>query len=132
MKTYISIFFGLAFVFACGTPDNTKKPSTSYSSEKPTIKNKDGELLFKVKCAACHAVDKKLIGPPLAGVTEQWESTSDLYTYVRNPQDARDKGIARAIEIEDYDPSIMNPFPELTDEQLDQIFAYVKEKAASK
>lgn len=30
-----------------------------------------GEEIFKLKCSACHAMDKRVVGPPLAGVTKR-------------------------------------------------------------
>ena len=31
----------------------------------------EGEKLFKLKCAACHKMDKRRVGPPLGGVTQR-------------------------------------------------------------
>ncbi|MBX2846205.1 MAG: cytochrome c [Saprospiraceae bacterium] len=133
MKFVFSILIAL-FIVACSSGSGSKEPASSTPTSSPSATTKKassnpaGEKLFKMKCAACHKPDKKLIGPPLKGVlAEHWDNNkADLYLYVRNWQDANDKGIARAVEIEDYDPSVMTPFPELTDAQLDDIFDYIE------
>jgi len=138
MKYKIIFALVFLFLFSCSSSSESDSSKSTNSTNKTyskatKIKNTEGQQLFRVKCAACHAPDRKIIGPPLAGALKSWNNNKqDLYTYVRNPSDARDKGIKRAIEIEDYDPSVMNPFPELSDKQLDQIFAFIEEKATSK
>lgn len=134
MKIQISIFLLVIFLISCGSSasSDSKNSNASKASSSKSIQNTEGEQLFRVKCSACHAINKKLIGPPLASSMENWENNKEeLYTYVRNPQEAMEKGYKRALEIEDYDPSMMNPNPNLTDEQLDQIFAYIEEKSES-
>ena len=32
----------------------------------------NGEQLYKANCTSCHAIDKKLIGPALAGVNDKY------------------------------------------------------------
>jgi len=87
----------------------------------------NGETLFKQKCGACHRIDKKLIGPPLNEALANWgNDRAAMYEWVRNWQDAVDAGYPRAVEVVDYDPSAMNLFPELTDEDLDDIWAYIE------
>jgi len=36
-----------------------------------------GEQLFKVKCAACHAPNKKIIGPPLNEALGNWDNDKE-------------------------------------------------------
>ena len=42
-----------------------------------------GKKLFKANCASCHKLDKKLVGPALAGVTDR-HSEAWLLSWVRN------------------------------------------------
>jgi len=89
-----------------------------------------GEQLFKVKCAACHAPNKKIIGPPLNEALGNWDNDKEaMYVWVRNWQEAVEAGYPRAVEVQDYDASAMNFFPELTDEDLDNIWAYIDNPA---
>ncbi len=86
----------------------------------------NGEKLFKQNCSACHKVDKKLIGPPLNEALDNWGGDREaMYSWVRNWQKAVDAGYPRAVEVQNYDPSAMNLFPQLGDDQLNDIWAYV-------
>jgi len=95
----------------------------SFSGQSQSL---EGETLFKTKCASCHKVDKKLIGPQLDEALDNWNGdTEAMNVWIRNWQDAVDAGYARAIEIQDYDPSAMTLFPELDDAAIGEIFEYV-------
>lgn len=41
---------------------------------------KNGEKLFKADCAACHALDKQLVGPALGGVVDRLKTEQSLDT----------------------------------------------------
>jgi len=45
--------------------------SLNLSAQEANVAN--GEKLFKSTCAACHRLDKKLVGPALKGITEKRE-----------------------------------------------------------
>ena len=47
----------------------------------------DGKALFQANCASCHAVNKKLTGPALAGFQDRgpWSDRKNLYAWVHNP-----------------------------------------------
>ena len=47
-------------------------------------KAKEGMALFKANCTACHAIDKKVVGPALTGVWDRWESEDKLVAWVQN------------------------------------------------
>ena len=57
-----------------------------------------GEKLYKANCASCHKIDKKLIGPPLQGVTEK-RSQEWLIKWIRNNVELRASGDQDAIQI---------------------------------
>lgn len=85
-----------------------------------------GKDLFLGNCASCHKIDAAFTGPPLNAALEEWDGDKNaMYTWVRNWSQAVEEGYPRAIEVQSFDPSAMNLFPTLTDEQLDDIFAYV-------
>ena len=44
----------------------------------------DGKALFSANCASCHAVNKKLTGPALAGVEDRWPDKQNLYAWIKN------------------------------------------------
>ncbi len=107
------IFFSLQTTFAQGTPEA-------------------GEKLFKANCASCHAKDMKtkLTGPALAGVVGRWEDggypMEDLYGWIRNSQKLVSEGHPYAVALfNEYNKSVMNAFPNLTDQDIESLLAYI-------
>ena len=87
----------------------------------------DGKVLFSQKCASCHAVDKKLIGPALAGALERWPEKDKLYAWVHNSAAVVKSGYPRAVAVyNEYNKIQMTAFPELTEKDIDAIFAYIE------
>lgn len=87
-----------------------------------------GKELFRGNCATCHNKNMKdnLTGPALGGVRERWESQEDLYSWIRNSQALIAKGHPRAVSLyNEWKKVPMTPFPNLTDEQITNILAYV-------
>ncbi len=91
---------------------------------------KNGEKLFKADCAACHALDKQLIGPPLGGVverlkTEQNLETDWLHKWIKNNKELRASGDKYANEVfEKFNQVEMLAFPNLSDQDIDDILEY--------
>jgi mono/diheme cytochrome c family protein len=86
-----------------------------------------GKALFSTNCASCHAVNSKVVGPPLADVESQWDDPAMLRRWIRNYQDAIDAGYPRAKEIVNYAPTAMQVFGSaLKDADIDNILAYIK------
>lgn len=87
-----------------------------------------GKTLFKNQCAACHNKDmkSKLTGPALGGVQDRWDDEADLYGWIRNSQGMIAAGNPRAVEIwNEWKPTVMNSFPNLTDEDIANVLAYI-------
>lgn len=89
-----------------------------------------GKALFKAQCNQCHAKDmkSKLTGPALGGVEERWADypREDLYAWIRNSQAMISAGHPRATELwNEWKPTIMNPFPALTDAEMENVLAYI-------
>lgn len=84
-----------------------------------------GKALFNSQCAACHRLDKRLVGPPLKGVSDKYEKEW-LYQWIRNSSELINSGDARAIAIwEEYNKVPMTAFPLLTDADIDNLLAYI-------
>ena len=104
-------------------------------TEGPTESVLSGEKLFTANCASCHKLNKKLIGPALTGSVERWDEDGEyndisgkdwLYKWVRNPNAVIAEGHPYANKIfKEYNKSVMTAFPSLTDEDVDNIFAYI-------
>ncbi len=91
----------------------------------------NGEKLFKANCTACHAVDKKLIGPALNDMWSRWGSEEDLIAWIRNNQAFLATGDPYANALfEEYNQSPMNAFLQFTDEDIIGIIDYVRANAA--
>lgn len=127
------IFLALTlFIFSCSAgssadSNNSEKEEKSSNTTKVNKAAQEGQRLFNLKCASCHKIDKKLIGPPLKGSLENWGGKKkDLYLWTKNWEAAVEKEIPRALEMVDYDPSVMTLFPELSNKQLDAIYDYIE------
>ena len=112
----------------------------------------DGKALFTKNCASCHAIDKKLTGPALAGVEYRWQERKNLIEYIKNTQkfmhgksfehkadtlDAdemryyRDLQYSRFIYCQ-YGKTAMNVFEDiLNDKEIDAILKYIDPKVNS-
>ncbi len=93
---------------------------------------KKGKTLFLEKCAQCHNNDmkSKSTGPALAGARGRWEGQpNSIYEWIKSPVTVvATNNYAKKLYAE-YG-SMMSSFPQLTDADIDDILAYVDEKAA--
>lgn len=94
-------------------------------------KIRHGQELFIANCAACHSKNMKddLTGPALAGTEARWSKypRKDLYNYIRNSQAMVKAKHPRAVEVwKKWQPTVMNDFTHLSDEDIDTLLAYVK------
>lgn len=92
---------------------------------------KKGETLFKANCTACHALDRKLVGPALKGIVtslaaekvpKEW-----IIKWVKNNEALRKSGDKRANEIyEEYNKASMDIFEDrLSEQDIEDILTYV-------
>ncbi len=97
---------------------------------------KNGETLFKANCTACHALDKNLIGPALGGVVERLEKDEGLgvdwlHKWIKDNEALRNSGDAYANKtFEAHNKIVMLPFPNLSDQDIDDILAYTSNPPA--
>lgn len=91
-----------------------------------------GETLFKNNCSACHRVKGKLVGPQLAGVTEKYAGDEEwLYRWIKNSPGMIAEGDEKAVALWEANNKLaMNAFPNLNDEDITNILAYVDNEAA--
>ncbi|WP_341654588.1 c-type cytochrome [Blattabacterium cuenoti] len=95
-------------------------------ADKGDVEN--GMELFKKNCTACHSIDleKKMIGPALHGVTEK-RNRKWLHQWIKNNKSLRESGDKDALEIyKEYGNIEMNPFPQLSEKQIDDILSFIK------
>lgn len=107
-----------------------------YAQDAATGDPKNGETLFKTNCAACHALDKQLVGPSLGGVVERLEKEHGLgkdwlHKWIVNSMDVVNSGDKYANEVfEKFNKIPMSPFPNLSEKDIDDILAYTSNPPA--
>ena len=85
---------------------------------------KAGKKLFNANCAACHKLNKRAVGPALKGVSGKYDKEW-LYSWIKNSTAMVKSGDAQAVAIyEEYNKSVMTSFPQLSNEDIDNIIAY--------
>lgn len=86
---------------------------------------KAGKSLFNANCAACHKLDKKLVGPALGKISDRRE-LQWLKAWIKDNNALRASGDADAIAIyEEYNGAAMNAFPQLSDADIVNIVSYL-------
>lgn len=130
LKTFIAIVVALLLsvpnlVFA---QDSTAAAGAAPAGGGDAAK---GEALFKNNCAQCHAVtEERVVGPGLKGVSSRHDFAW-LSKWVRNSQAVIASGDPYAVKIyNEYSKAQMTSFPNLSDDDIKGIFAYV-DKAAT-
>ncbi len=96
-----------------------------------TVNVEEGKVLFRNNCATCHNrnMKDKLTGPALGGTEERWADypREDLYSWIRNSQAMIQSGHPRAVQLwDEWKPVVMNNFLNLTDQEIENILAYVQ------
>ena len=84
VKRYFALFFLLLFF--------------SFSSHSQDVDISKGKSLFNANCAACHKLNKNLVGPKLSGVTDKYEKEW-LYTWIKNSSAMIKSGDQRAVAV---------------------------------
>ncbi len=88
-----------------------------------------GKELFNSLCAACHKLDAKATGPALRGIADKHDRAW-LYKWVRNSSEMIKAGDPVAVKLfAENNNSVMTPFPQLSDGDIDNILAYTSEVA---
>lgn len=98
---------------------------------------KNGEKLFKANCTACHALDKKLVGPALGGVVERLKKDQNLdidwfQKWITNNEKLRASGDKYANEVyEANGKAAMQVFEgKLSEKDINDILAYTSNPPA--
>lgn len=88
---------------------------------------KEGRTLFKSKCSNCHALDSRLVGPALTGVTDR-HSEEFLLKWIPNSQALIASGNPEAVKLYNENGKVaMTSFPELDEAKVKDILAYIQE-----
>jgi len=84
-----------------------------------------GDALFKNNCAQCHAVNDRVVGPALAGISKR-RSIAWLIPWVKNSSKVVASGDEYAVKLfADYDKQQMPAFSQLSDKDVKDIVLWV-------
>lgn len=92
-----------------------------------------GKELFNANCAACHKLDEAAVGPALRGIEARLANDEGLdrewlYKWIKNSSALIKSGDKYAVKVyEANNKSVMTAFPQLSNEQIDNILAYTAE-----
>lgn len=87
---------------------------------------KNGESLFKDwACNTCHAVDRKVVGPALAGIYDR-RDLPWIYAFVKNSSRVIASGDAYAVKLFNDNNNLQMPNHDLEDNDILAILAYVR------
>ena len=115
-KSFSKIFFSLAITLTISL--------NAFSQDAAK-----GKEIFNANCAACHKLDAKATGPALRGVAAKYDKEW-LYKWIKNSGELIKSGDAQAIKVfEENNKVAMTAFPQLSNEDIDNIIAYTSEPA---
>jgi mono/diheme cytochrome c family protein len=82
-----------------------------------------GDALFKANCTQCHAVNEKVVGPALAGITKR-RTASWVVSWVHNSAKVIASGDDYGVKIfDDNGKQQMPSFPQLSEKDIKDILA---------
>ena len=115
-KSFSKIFFSLAITLTISL--------NAFSQDAAK-----GKEIFNANCAACHKLDAKATGPALRGVAAKYDKEW-LYKWIKNSGELIKSGDAQAVKVfEENNKVAMTAFPQLSNEDIDNIIAYTSEPA---
>jgi mono/diheme cytochrome c family protein len=90
-----------------------------------------GKTIFSTRCAACHNINKVIIGPALAGV-DQRHPIEWIVSFVHGSQSMVKAGDKDAVALfEKFNKVPMPDHPDLKEEDIKGIVAYIKSESKS-
>jgi cytochrome c551/c552 len=90
----------------------------------------EGKTIFAARCAACHNVNKVLVGPALAGV-DQRRSIDWIVQFVHSPQKIIKSGDQYALDLFNKFKVQMPDHPDLTADNIKNVVEYIKSESKS-
>ncbi len=103
-------------------PEQSKTLIPKYPQDELTVQ--EGQNLFITHCANCHSFEENNIGPNLAGITSQLDKEW-IIKFIKNPVAVINSGDARATEQFKKYKQYMPPFPQLKEDEINQILSYI-------
>ncbi|KEO74905.1 c-type cytochrome [Anditalea andensis] len=112
----------LLFFLFMGINAYAADPSVSDSDDAITA----GRSLFNANCRACHALDRRGVGPALRGVTER-RDIDWAKRFILNSQALIQAGDATAVALfKEYGNTVMPAHTFLSDDDLNNLLSYIE------
>lgn len=90
----------------------------------------EGKTIFTARCAACHNINKVVTGPALAGI-DQRRPIDWIVQFVHSSQKVVKSGDPYAVALfNKFNKIPMPDHPDLTEDNIKNIIAYIKSEAA--
>lgn len=128
MSKLILLILGLFFVQQSfgQYKNNLTRPINGIEATDASIEA--GSKLFASNCASCHAINNKVVGPPLAGVVDKYDEDYEwILAWIKNNGKLRKSGDERANAIfDEYNGLDMTVFENLSDEEITSILMWVE------
>ncbi len=122
-KGLLAMLAGLGLLAsACGNDTSQQQDAVAQGDAHV----EEGKAIFRQSCTTCHMLKTDATGPALQGVLKRWDGDSvALRAYIRNPAASIEAKEPHALKAwEQFKPTVMPAFPQLTDEQLNSLIAY--------
>jgi len=121
MKTVL-VLAPFIFLAACGDANQNTSSNTANRTEA------SGQAIYEMKCGICHKESGASTGPALKGVIARWNGdTSRIQAFIRDPSKMIAAADPQANAVyEKYKPVVMNGFPDLSPQQLQEILQYIQ------
>ena len=130
-KVILSIAFVLSISFSIVAQTTVAPPAPVAAAAPAAGDPAAGKAIFNAQCAACHKLDAKMTGPALRNVITKHDKEW-LYKWIANSTALIKSGDADAVKLwEEYKPSVMTAFPQLSHADIDNVIAYTSEPIAA-
>ncbi|HEX5168035.1 MAG TPA: PQQ-dependent sugar dehydrogenase [Cyclobacteriaceae bacterium] len=116
----VSYILILPFLIAC----SAHKTDTEKSTQPDSTSAKLGQVIFTENCSTCHNFKQDGIGPQLGGITSV-VSADWVKRFIKDPKAIVESGDERASRLHEEFKTIMPPFPQYSDEELNGIIAFL-------
>ncbi|PWT73079.1 MAG: hypothetical protein C5B59_14160 [Bacteroidetes bacterium] len=103
----------------------------SASSFANVKSNDEGKNIFSSRCASCHNINIKVVGPALAGINER-HNIDWIIKFVHSSQSLVKSNDKSAVELFNQFKIVMPDHPDLSADQIKSIIEYVKTESSKK
>lgn len=129
----IAMIYAACYIFSYKKTTAVEKPPVITQDDlKDLPQIVEGENLFKENCLACHKIYAK-DGSNFQDIVNGDYDKKDLYGWIRNSDSVIESGNKYYNAVfNEYNKVQMTSFPNLTDEEIDDIIDYIKVEASFK